>query len=157
VRTRTGSIDQTTTGRYRVRLSAGGRRLTLGVFDSLDEARAARADAIVNVGASASNDPAPLGLRVWQSPSCGGIYFLLAPLGEMPIKIGLAENIARRVAGLDCMSPWPLVLVGALREERTRFRATLESTLHARFESYRVRGEWFSPGARLLSFLRGLR
>ena len=71
------------------------------------------------------------------------IYFI--QMGDDgPIKIGRADSAPRRIAGLQVGNPVELKLVGVLPEE-------LE--LHCEFADLALRGEWFSPGERLLEFI----
>lgn len=55
-----------------------------------------------------------------------------------PIKIGLAKNVARRVAGLQTSCAERLVTLGFCRGDRD-----MEREYHARFAEYRISGEWF--------------
>jgi hypothetical protein len=77
------------------------------------------------------------------------VYFIRCSTGE--IKIGTAANIRRRVAVLQTAHPATLELLAAIPGDTSR-----EQSLHERFERERVRGEWFEPSERLLSFIDGL-
>ena len=65
-----------------------------------------------------------------------GVYFLLSDDGH--VKIGVTNDIASRVSGLQTAQAKPLSLIrfvhGGPKTERW---------LHRRFEASRVRGEWF--------------
>lgn len=67
----------------------------------------------------------------------GYVYFVGALEGSM-IKIGWTLDPERRLATLDCGSPVPLVLIGAMPGTQEQ-----EASLHARFRAVRVKGEWF--------------
>jgi len=76
----------------------------------------------------------------------GFIYFLRS--GDL-IKIGFATNVQRRISSLQIANPAPLVLLATMKGSPRR-----EKQLHHRFRSLRVSGEWFSPGANLLKFIK---
>lgn len=67
----------------------------------------------------------------------GYVYFVGALEGSV-IKIGWTLDPERRLLTLDCGSPVPLVLIGAMRGTQAE-----EAALHARFRAQRVKGEWF--------------
>ena len=72
------------------------------------------------------------------------IYFIQA--GDSgPIKIGRAGSIPTRIASLQVGNPAELKLLGVLPEEKD---------LHYDFADLALRGEWFSPGDRLLQFIK---
>ena len=75
------------------------------------------------------------------------IYFVQAG-EEGPIKIGVAENVERRIAGLQVAHFVDLKLRLMLEGDDRH-----ESYLHAKFEPYRMRGEWFKPVVQLLAFI----
>lgn len=56
------------------------------------------------------------------------------------VKVGVAVNVARRVAGLQTASAFPLKLIRAVRGGVQE-----EAAIHARLAQYRLQGEWFSP------------
>lgn len=66
-----------------------------------------------------------------------------------PIKIGIAENIASRLADLETGCPWPLKVIAHIPNGGM----AVERKLHRRFSSFRMSGEWFSPSPELLSFI----
>lgn len=82
--------------------------------------------------------------------NAGRVYFVQR--GEDgPIKIGRSRNVVSRLSSLRGSCPDPLRLLGTLDEGS----GVEESTIHARFDSARVRrrGEWFKPVPELLSFI----
>jgi len=61
-----------------------------------------------------------------------------------PIKIGISNNVKKRLAQLQTGCPWRLeVKAMVLRTDADLF----EKYLHAHFDAYRIRpdGEWFLP------------
>lgn len=79
------------------------------------------------------------------------IYVIQAGEGG-PVKIGIAADVRKRVAGMQTASSAPLtflhVFEGGSDEERI---------LHARFASHRIAGEWFAPAPEILAGEFGLR
>jgi Meiotically up-regulated gene 113 len=67
------------------------------------------------------------------------------------IKIGTSTNVYARVSSGQTMNPRELVLIGSVPGDQR-----LEADLHRRFDSLRVRGEWFVATAELLAFIDGL-
>jgi len=69
------------------------------------------------------------------------VYFVRveAPVDARPIKVGRAQDVAKRVTMLQCSSPWPLTILRTVE-------ATLgmEAALHRFLAEDRLSGEWFS-------------
>jgi len=63
----------------------------------------------------------------------------LASAAHGPVKIGRAADPNLRHQGLQCGSPYPLVLVV------THMPSTEEKRLHYELSPYRLHGEWFDP------------
>jgi hypothetical protein len=78
------------------------------------------------------------------------IYFIQSEHGG-PIKVGRADDLARRVMGLQTGRPDKLVVLTAAEGTRKD-----ERDIHAAFSSVRERGEWFHPTPGLLSFVRAV-
>lgn len=77
------------------------------------------------------------------------VYFIQA--GEDgPIKIGRTNDVPGRLAGLQVGNHVPLRLLVATER-------AAESDLHALFEPYHIRGEWFSPCVELLDVIAAFR
>ena len=72
------------------------------------------------------------------------VYFIQA--GEY-VKIGITENLTRRLASLQHANPLPLVLIRAVEGDTDR-----EQAIHRRFAHLRVRGEWFHCTNDLLEY-----
>ena len=79
------------------------------------------------------------------------VYFIEAPAVGV-IKIGITDNIGRRLRALECQSPAPLVLLHSFDGT-----ARQESALHTRFLADRTHGEWFRATDVLLSLIEQLR
>lgn len=74
------------------------------------------------------------------------VYFIQA--GERgPIKIGYADDVAKRKAKMQADNHEPLLLLGVITGD-----AKTESDFHQRFATARIRGEWFTPTAELVAF-----
>jgi Meiotically up-regulated gene 113 len=75
------------------------------------------------------------------------IYFIQSEHGG-PVKIGMADDVARRLVGLQTSRPDKLVILGA-------FPGTVadERALHSAFASAREKGEWFTYTSELASFI----
>ena len=74
------------------------------------------------------------------------LYFVRIPDG--PVKIGRANNIKRRMSGLQCGCPWRLELIGIVPGAGYR-----ESEWHAAFMSVRMEGEWFEWGSAIAEMI----
>lgn len=76
------------------------------------------------------------------------IYFVQSEHGG-PIKIGRADDLAKRMVGLQTSRPDKLVVLAAAQGT-----VELERQLHARFADIREKGEWFSPTPELMELIR---
>ncbi len=65
------------------------------------------------------------------------VYLIGSPLAR-PVKIGVSDDPAARLADLQVGSPVPLLILW-----QTPGGQRLESALHAYFAPYRLHGEWF--------------
>jgi len=79
------------------------------------------------------------------------IYFIEA-IDQDLIKIGQSTNIEERLSSL-AIGPWELDLLLAVRETD----ALTESVIHNRFQSIRVKGEWFKDTPDLRRYIAELR
>ena len=70
----------------------------------------------------------------------GFVYLIEQNVGE--VKIGKAVTPHKRLSELQMANPNRLRIWKAIPAED---RAELEASLHFRFASYRIRGEWFRP------------
>lgn len=75
------------------------------------------------------------------------IYFIQ---GADKIKIGIADNIAWRMADIANMSPVPVQLIGFVEGDESD-----EKALHIRFAEYRTHGEWFADCPELREYING--
>lgn len=79
------------------------------------------------------------------------IYFAQGDDGG-PIKIGRTTDLAARISSLIPNYPFGLLrYVGIMRAP-----GDMETELHVHFSRFRLRGEWFRPGAELVAFIRDL-
>jgi hypothetical protein len=80
----------------------------------------------------------------------GFVYFVQS--GEDgPIKIGFAEDVARRVRELQTAHAARLRILAFIRGSMTT-----ERQLHWQFRAIRISGEWYSPGPELLAYIAEL-
>lgn len=73
------------------------------------------------------------------------IYFVRAG-DDGPVKIGISHNVTRRVAGMQTASAVPLFLLRVIDGSNA-----VEREMHHRFAPLRIRGEWFSYSAEMLT------
>lgn len=80
------------------------------------------------------------------------VYVLQCPLTKR-IKIGKSGNPLTRLVQIRSHCPAPPVMLAIIDGEDGD---VLESKLHDHFKSYRVHGEWFTPGPELLAWIASL-
>lgn len=68
------------------------------------------------------------------------------------IKIGTSRQLPKRLAELSRILPYEIRLLVAIDGGREA-----EWTIHNRFASARIRGEWFRPVPELLAYIEGLK
>jgi hypothetical protein len=84
--------------------------------------------------------------RAW-AEAVSWVYF--AQLGDGgPIKIGVAKNPRKRIAGMQTACPQPLRCLATIPGDASR-----ERELHRRFAPHRLRREWFRPAPEILEFV----
>lgn len=74
------------------------------------------------------------------------VYFVQAASGH--IKVGVARDVARRIAEIGANHPEPLRLLGTMTGGYGH-----EHYVHRLFHEDRRHGEWFKPSQRLLDFI----
>lgn len=79
------------------------------------------------------------------------VYFIQAGAGG-PIKIGLAADVAKRLAALQVGNPHKLSILGVIRCDA----ADIEASLHRMYRAERLSGEWFNPTPDLLDVIKRL-
>jgi hypothetical protein len=77
------------------------------------------------------------------------LYFVLNPMLGL-IKIGISDNVDRRVCGLESGCGVPLILLRIMRNGSLH-----ETNLHFAFAASRLYGEWFAPTDDLLGLAYG--
>lgn len=75
------------------------------------------------------------------------VYFVQGQYTKL-IKIGFSFNPKARLKALQLGSPDPLVLLGVM----PCWEAS-EAILHEDFKQYKVHGEWYAPGEKLLKYI----
>lgn len=78
------------------------------------------------------------------------VYFVQAGASG-PIKIGYSKAPERRLQQLQVSHPEPLRILATVPGTKG-----MEGELHARWNQFRLEGEWFSPHASLLAFIASL-
>jgi Meiotically up-regulated gene 113 len=101
---------------------------------------------------------APLSGSTWTgrsgvSPPPCFVYFI--ECGDF-VKIGISQDVTRRVADLQAANPYPLKVSHAIAFESVAEAMQWEQALHAHFCSSYVRGEWFHHDATVRAFIEGL-
>ena len=76
------------------------------------------------------------------------VYFIQPKQGG-PIKIGMSNDVQRRLDLFEPMNPYPLKCLGVIRTGGAR----LEKSLHNQFQNSRLHGEWFGPTDDLLEYI----
>jgi hypothetical protein len=72
------------------------------------------------------------------------------------VKIGKANNVAKRVETLQTGSPYPLKLLVTVPCRSEKHAEYLEQMAHRIFKPYRIRGEWFDWTAPVRRLIREL-
>lgn len=71
------------------------------------------------------------------------VYFVRTTSGEQLLKIGKANNVAKRMESLRTDCPYGLEVVGTIRCRSDAHARTVEKEIHRICLWARVRGEWF--------------
>lgn len=66
-----------------------------------------------------------------------------------PIKIGLSDNVCKRIEELQTGNPVELLLIAAIGPMSRKKAEQLEKSLHKKFRHKRIRGEWFKQNINL--------
>jgi len=77
------------------------------------------------------------------------IYFIRSGNVGRPIKIGISNNVKKRMATMQTGSPDDLYLIGVIPSESRKQALSVEKWLHCRYEKHHIRGEWFSGSIKL--------
>lgn len=79
------------------------------------------------------------------------MYFIQGENGG-PIKIGVTDNIDKRLKQMQTGNPEKLILLHLTYGGRN-----LEEELHLKFSQYLYRGEWFNPAKEILEYIEELK
>lgn len=79
------------------------------------------------------------------------VYFVQCEDEFGPVKIGISDDVQRRLADLQSCNPYPLRLLTVISGG-----LLMEQALHKRFGKWRRNGEWFSYSAELRTFVEAL-
>lgn len=77
------------------------------------------------------------------------VYFIQGERGGR-IKIGVTQDVTKRIAKIQLMSPERLLVLGVIPYGGE----LLERALHGLFAAERSHGEWFDPTDELIEFIR---
>ncbi len=139
----TGSVEQISEGVFRARVRANGKLRSLrDTFASIESAEDALLDYYTDPNdakLSNGNPNREISNRI--------VYFVRCTSGL--IKIGSSTDVVHRLRVMQTGSAETLTLIATKRGN-----ADLEKLLHRHFKKERVRGEWFTPSERLLSYIR---
>lgn len=83
------------------------------------------------------------------------VYFVLNS-DSNAIKIGKAKDLQKRLKSLQTVSPTKLQLLKAVQVMSEEEARTLESSLHRKFTTLRITGEWFRADKELVDYLEHL-
>jgi hypothetical protein len=78
----------------------------------------------------------------------GRIVYFIQGIKGGPIKIGVTNDVARRLSALQNGAPDKLVVLLTAEGDRE-----VEEEVHRKFSHLRLRGEWFEPAQELLQFI----
>ncbi len=83
------------------------------------------------------------------------VYFFQIEIDGLPgpIKIGKCsspDRVRLRLCGVQIGSPWPMKVLGVIPSAPS----DMEERLHAKFASFRMRGEWFEADRALLKYIK---
>lgn len=140
VRRASGTYSVSTFDTYMARLRQ------LRDLNRLDVFRALQAGRVTVVQACAVLKGRPLPRLGSVRPSWVYVVQIRGPRG--PVKIGLATNVAFRVAGLQGANPDPVRLIAKYPGGRE-----LEQSVHRRFHHLHLRGEWFRMSTEIRSLV----
>lgn len=73
------------------------------------------------------------------------VYFIQSGNGKKPpVKIGVAQNIDKRLRSLQTANPEKLTLIASIECANRLEAFNIESYLHEKLVNRRIRGEWFA-------------
>lgn len=104
------------------------------------------------IAAYEGREPDPIGYQPRHLRRDRFVYFIQRVDGTGPIKIGVADDVPRRLGGIQTSHPEPLHVLAVMRGG-----VSMERSLHERFASLRMQGEWFRPEPDLLAFIEVVR
>lgn len=76
------------------------------------------------------------------------VYFIRAG-NNGPIKIGVADNVEKRVETLQTGNAVELIVIAVIKCSSRSAAFNKEAAFHKMFASKRIRGEWFRGGIRI--------
>lgn len=88
-------------------------------------------------------------VRELLAPILGRRVYAIQIGDDGPIKIGVTTDVSRRLWTLQTACPWDLHLRAEWAAEWSS-----ETTAHHELARHRMRGEWFTPHAAVLAYIR---
>ncbi len=77
------------------------------------------------------------------------IYFIRAGKHGNPIKIGIADNVEKRICELQTGNHCKLYLIVKIKADSRSHAESMEKWMHYRFKRKHIRGEWFKGSIKL--------
>jgi len=71
------------------------------------------------------------------------VYFIQCGSSKGPIKVGVSNDIDKRIETLQIGCPWRLKLIAKIKPNSDNHAYYLEGQLHNKFKRHHMRGEWF--------------
>jgi hypothetical protein len=86
-----------------------------------------------------------------REPRPGFVYFIQMSDGAAnPVKIGVAQDVQRRLESLLTASPYDLKVLGTVQSDRPHM---LETMIHGHCQHLHITREWFRPTPELLAYV----
>ena len=77
------------------------------------------------------------------------VYFIQVEPPHGPIKIGVTNNVKKRLSSLQAANPYKLKVLYSCEGSYPH-----EKVLHKFFKKYKKRGEWFHPAEQILGAIK---
>lgn len=84
------------------------------------------------------------------------VYFIECSADKPRVKIGKANDVARRLQELSTGCPFPLKVLGVITCKSERHAFHIEKSAHEVFRKERKRGEWFFLSAAMRGYIKAI-
>lgn len=136
--------------RYPLAIAKGERRTLWNIHERIaDELRKAYFRGRASVDEEIARSAINLSRESQERVDNAKVYFIQTLNGE--IKIGMAQDVAKRLAGLQTAHPVKLTLLAVAEGGSEQ-----EKAYHRQFAEHRLHGEWFSPHPDILAEIERL-